>query len=374
MNQSTGTQAKQPAAPRDDAGASHTTTFSIPYARLLDPTGKPVGALPAFARDKDTVVGIYRAMVLTRQFDARAISLQRTGQLGTYPSSLGQEAVPCATARAMKTEDVFLGTYRETGAYLTRGVTLVELMRFWGGDERGLDWSGPRRDWPPSIPIASHVPHAAGVAYAMKFRKEPRVAVCMLGDGATSKGDFYEAINLAGVWQLPALFVVTNNGWAISVPVSQQTACRTLAQKAIAAGIPGEQVDGNDALAVYDAASRALERARSGKGPTLVEALTYRLSDHTTADDARRYRKEEEVSANWAFDPIARLRAYIGAQGWWTKEDEEALIAACKTKIEEAQKAYLALATPPVTDMFDSLYATLPSAMAAQRAAYKDHG
>jgi len=374
MNQSTGTQAKPPAAPRDDAGASHTTTFSVPYSRLLDPAGKPVGALPASAREKDIVIGIYRAMVLTRQFDARAISLQRTGQLGTYPSSLGQEAVSCATAKAMKTEDVFLGTYRETGAYLTRGVTLVELMRFWGGDERGLDWSGPRRDWPPSIPIASHVPHAAGVAYAMKFRKEPRAAVCMLGDGATSKGDFYEAINLAGVWQLPALFVVTNNGWAISLPVSQQTACQTLAQKAIAAGIPGEQVDGNDALAVYDAAARALERARTGKGPTLIEALTYRLSDHTTADDARRYRKEEEVSAHWAFDPIARLRAYIGAQGWWTKEDEEALIAECKAKIEEAQKAYLALAKPAVTEMFDSLYATLPSAMASQRAAYKDHG
>jgi len=373
MNQPTGTQAK-PKAALDVAGASHVTTFSIPYSRVLDPSGKPVGSLPAAGRDKNVVVAIYRAMVLTRQFDARAISLQRTGQLGTYPSSLGQEAVSVAITKAMKPEDVFLGTYRETGGYLTRGVTLTELMRFWGGDERGLDWAGPRRDFPPSIPIASHVPHAAGVASAMKIRKEPRVAVCTMGDGATSKGDFYEAINLAGVWQLPAVFVVINNGWAISVPVSHQTACGTLAQKAVAAGIPGEQVDGNDALAVFDAASRGIERARAGKGSTLIEALTYRLSDHTTADDARRYRKEEEVSAHWAFDPIARLRSYIGSAGWWTKEDEEALVAECKSMIEEAQKAYLALPKPGVTEMFDSLYATLPTALTSQRAAYKDHG
>ncbi len=350
-------------------------SFTIPYSRLLDPAGKPVGQLPAAARDKIVVVSIYRAMVLTRQFDARAISLQRTGQLGTYPSSLGQEAVSAATATAMEAEDVFLGTYRETGAYLARGVTLTELLRFWGGDERGLDWAGPRKDFPPSIPIASHAPHAAGVAAAMKLRKEPRAAVCMLGDGATSKGDFYEAINLAGVWKLPVLFVVTNNGWAISVPVARQTAAQTLAQKAIAAGMPGEQVDGNDALAVYEAVARALARARAGEGPMLIEALSYRLSDHTTADDARRYRTEAEVSANWAFDPVARLRAYIGAAGWWTKEDEEALIAECRAKIETAQQEYLALPKPAPTEMFDYLYATLPPVLAAQRAAFLDgHG
>jgi pyruvate dehydrogenase E1 component alpha subunit len=374
MDQPTRAQVKKAARPRDDAGGTPVATFSIPYSRVLDSAGKPVGPVPAFARDKDVVIAIYRTMVLTRQFDARAISLQRTGQLGTYPSSLGQEAVSTATAKAMKAEDVLLATYRDTGAYLTRGVTLTELLQFWGGDERGLDWAGPRRDFPPSIPIASHVPHAAGVAYAMKLRKEPRVAVCMLGDGATSKGDFYEAINLAGVWQLPAVFVVINNGWAISVPVGRQTACATLAQKAIAAGMPGEQVDGNDALAVHDAALRAVERARAGKGPALIEALTYRLADHTTADDARRYRSEEEVSKHWAFDPVARLRAYIGAAGWWTKEDEEALIAACRAQIEEAQKAYLALPKPAATEMFDNLYATLPPALAAQRAALKDHG
>jgi pyruvate dehydrogenase E1 component alpha subunit len=342
-------------------------SFSIRHRQYLDQAGKPVGELPAFARDRDLMVRVYRHMVLTRSFDAKAVSMQRTGQLGTFPSSLGQEAATVGLAAAMHADDVLLGTYREQGAQLWRGVTLLELFRYWGGNEAGTNYAVPRQDFPPSVPIATHALHAVGVATAMKLRKQTRCAVCVLGDGATSKGDFYEALNVAGVWNLPAVFVVINNGWAISVPLRKQTACETLAQKAIAGGFVGEQVDGNDIIAVRHAVAEAVERARSGKGPGLVEALTYRLSDHTTADDATRYRPDEEVSVAWAKDPVARLRNWLGAQGWWTKGDEEKLIAGVRADIEAAKDAYLVEPKEPASAMFDNLYERLPDAIAAQR-------
>src|SRR5579872_51618 len=205
--------------------------FNIPYRQYLDPAAELVGEPPDFARNPDVMTSLYRAMTLSRIFDAKAIALQRTGQLGTYPSSAGQEAIGVGYASAMQACDVMLTTYREQPAQLWRGVTLVELLRFWGGDERGSDFAVPREDFPVAVPIASQAPQAAGVAAAFKLRKEPRVAVCALGDGASSKGDFYESINLAGVWQLPVVFVVINNGWAISLPREKQTIAQTLAQK-----------------------------------------------------------------------------------------------------------------------------------------------
>ena len=223
-----------------------------------------------------------------------------------------------------------------------------------------------------TFPTACRSPPSArtppGVASAMRLRREKRVAVCCLGDGASSKGDFYEALNLAGVWRLPLVFVVSNNQWAISVPLSKQTACATLAQKAIAGGVPGVQVDGNDVLAVRQVMGRALARARRGDGPTLIEALTYRLGDHTTSDDARRYRPEAEVSAAWKRDPLPRLRQYMAGQGLWSTADEEGLIADCDAQVERAVAAYLATPPPPPTDMFDHLYAQLPPSLAGQRA------
>jgi pyruvate dehydrogenase E1 component alpha subunit len=350
--------------------------FDIRYRQFLDQQGKPTGDLPAFARDRDQMVKIYRCMVATRTFDARAVSLQRTGQLGTFPSSLGQEAAEVGLAAGMHDDDVLLGTYREQGAQLWRGVSLVELFRYWGGNESGTNYAVPRQDFPPSIPIATHALHAVGVATAMKLRKQKRCAVCVLGDGATSKGDFYEALNVAGVWNLPVVFVVNNNGWAISVPLGKQTACETLAQKAIAGGFEGEQVDGNDVIAVRHAVGEAVERARAGKGPSLVESLTYRLSDHTTADDATRYRRDEEVSAAWSKDPVARLRNWLGAQGWWTKEDEERLIAGVRNDIDAAKDQYLAETKEPASAMFDYLYEKLPDAIAAQHGWIEDdhHG
>ena len=348
--------------------------FEVRYRQFVDPAGRPVAEVPPFALDRGAMVALYRAMTLTRQFDAKAVSLQRTGQLGTFPSSLGQEASTVGLAAAMHADDVLLPTYREHGALLWRGVTFVEMFLSWSGDERGNAYSGPREDFPPAIPIATQATQAAGVASAMMLLGQKRCAVCVLGDGATSKGDFYEAMNLAGVWQLPVVFVANNNRWAISVPIESQTACETLAQKAIAGGFEGEQVDGNDVVAVRHAVGEAVERARAGGGPSLVETLTYRLSDHTTADDATRYRPDEEVSAAWPNDPLARVRAYIGDAGWWSKSDEESLITEAKETIERAVEAYLATPPQPPTAIFDSLYETLPASLFRQRAMVEGDG
>lgn len=343
--------------------------FEITLTRYLDEEGRPLGPLPDFAETTDNLIPLYRAMVLTRRFDAKAVALQRTGRMGTFASSLGQEAVSVGTAAAMTADDVLVPSYREAGAQLWRGTKMEELFLYWGGDERGSDYAGPREDFPVSIPVGSHGLHATGVAYAFKLRGQKRAAVCMHGDGATSKGDFYEAINFAGVWQVPAVFVVANNGWAISVPTERQTRAATIAQKGFAAGIEVMQVDGNDIIAMRDALGQALDRARNGGGPTLVEAITYRLTDHTTADDAGRYRPAEEVSENWKKDPIPRLRNYLVEAQAWDKAREEALLEEVNAEIEAAVAAYEATPPMPPTVMFDHLHAELPKAYQAQRAA-----
>lgn len=346
-----------------------TASFSIDYTRLIDPDGQPVAELPAFASDRSRLRALYRWMVLTRSFDARAVALQRTGRLGTYASSLGQEAVGVGVALAMNDSDVLLPSFREHGAQLVRGVSMRELLLYWGGDERGSDFAGPREDFPVSIPVGSHASHGAGVALAFRLRGENRAAVVALGDGAMSKGDVYEAMNVAGAWNLPVVFLVINNQWAISVPREQQTAAETLAQKAIAAGFEGCQVDGNDVIAVHEVASQALARIRNGGGATLIEAVTYRLADHTTVDDASRYRDDDVVSRHWQEEPIARLRQFLTERHGWSKGDEEALLEECSREVEQAAADYLAEPAAPATSIFDYLYAELPAALASQRAA-----
>jgi 2-oxoisovalerate dehydrogenase E1 component alpha subunit len=341
--------------------------FEVRRRGYLAADGTAQGRLPSFCSDTNVLISLYRGMVLTRTFDLKAVSLQRTGRLGTYAVSLGQEAVSVGIASAMREEDVVLPSYRDNGALLWRGTKMEEILLFWGGDERGNLSSGPAHDFPYCIPVGSQAPHAAGVAYAFKFRKEPRVAVCLFGDGATSKGDVWEAMNFAGVWRLPVVFVANNNQWAISVSLRMQTASETLAQKAIAAGFSGEQVDGNDVIAVRAAAEAAIDHARTGKGPVLIEAVTYRLSDHTTADDAARYRPPEEVQARWKEEPVARLRAYLVSQKAWGKSEEEALAAECQQRVETAVERYLAAAPRAPETMFDHLYAALPEAYVGQR-------
>jgi pyruvate dehydrogenase E1 component alpha subunit len=341
--------------------------FQIRRRAYLSADGKILAPPPKPAADASSLIPLYRGMVLLRSVDAKAVALQRTGRLGTYPVALGQEAVQIGTASAMRAEDVLFSTYRENGALMWRGVTIEEILNYWGGDERGSDFACSRHDFPLCIPVGSQAPHAAGAAYAFKLRRQNRVAVCMLGDGATSKGDVYEAMNFAGVQKLPLVFVINNNMWAISVPVRLQTGAATLAQKAIAAGMPGEQVDGNDIIAVRASVEEAIAMARSGMGPTLIEAVTYRLGDHTTADDARRYRPDEEVQARWKEDPIARLKKHLVDQGVWSKVDEERLVAECQQKIDEAVARYLALPPRRPASMFDHIYETLPASLEWQR-------
>jgi 2-oxoisovalerate dehydrogenase E1 component alpha subunit len=350
-----------------DEGLPVIARFEVRRRSYLAPDGTVLRPLPGFASDTATLLSLYRGMVLTRAFDLKAVSLQRTGRLGTYAVSLGQEAVSVGIASAMREEDVVLPSYRDNGTLLWRGTKMEEILLFWGGDERGNLSSGPAHDFPYCIPVGSQAPHAAGVAYAFKLRKEPRVAVCLFGDGATSKGDVWEAMNFAGVHKLPVVFVANNNQWAISVPLKLQTASETLAQKAIAAGFSGEQVDGNDVIAVRAAAEDAIAQARAGCGPRLIEAMTYRLSDHTTADDAARYRPPEEVQARWKEEPIARLRAYLVSQKAWGKAEEEQLAAECQKEIEAAVERYLAFGPRAPETMFDHLYAELPRTYASQR-------
>lgn len=325
--------------------------------------------LPPEAGEPDWVAKRYRALIRARSFDAKAIALQRTGRLGTYASALGQEAVALGAASAMRADDVLVPSFREHAAQLWRGVSMLELFLYWGGDERGSDFHGPREDFPIAVPVGSHAPHAAGVALAFRLRREKRVALCIFGDGATSKGDVAEALNFAGVWRLPAVFVINNNQWAISVPLNQQTAAETLAQKAIAAGMPGMQVDGNDLLAMHAAVATAITRACAGEGASLIEAVTYRLGDHTTSDDASRYRDDASVTPHWSEEPAIRLRKYLANLQRWTKEDEDRLLEETQTEVEKAAADYLATPPQAAAAIFDYTFATLPADLAAQRAA-----
>jgi len=348
---------------------SQVMTFTIDHTAFLDVQGKLLQPLPAALDDQGLLVELLKQMLLARSFDAKAIELQRTGQLGTYASCLGQEAVGVGVGHSMLTEDLLLPAFREHAAQLARGVHMTELFLYWGGDERGSDFAIPRQDFPVSITVGGHAPHAAGVALAFKLRDEPRVAVCMFGDGATSKGDVYEAMNLAGVWQLPVVFVVSNNQWAISTPRAEQSAAATLAQKAIAAGFRGEQVDGNDVIAVAHVVGEALAHARSGKGPRLVECLTYRLGDHTTVDDASRYRSDEEVSRAWHEEPLGRLRSFLTDSGTWNQKKEDDWLQRCSEEVDQAVDNYLNLPARAPETLFDCLFETLPPGLAAQQQA-----
>jgi 2-oxoisovalerate dehydrogenase E1 component alpha subunit len=348
--------------------------FSIGYQQLLDAEGCATGALPPFAADPQQMLDMYRMMVLCRQFDAKAINLQRTGKLGTYAPCTGHEATHVGVGAAMRTEDVLCPVYREYGTQLWRGVTLTEILTYWAGDERGTDFAVPREDFPWCVPIGSQSPHAAGVAMAFKIRRQPRCAVAYIGDGGTSQGAFHEAVNLAGAQQLPVVFVIVNNGWAISVPASAQTAARTFAQKGLGNGVPGVQVDGNDVIGVRQVMEEALTRARRGGGPMVVEALTYRLSDHTTADDASRYRSAAELEAAWKVEPLIRTRRFLEAQGWWSEAHEAALRTQCATRIDEAVQGYQNRTAVGTDHMFEHLFAYPPAQLTAQREIARRYG
>ncbi|MFA6303987.1 MAG: pyruvate dehydrogenase (acetyl-transferring) E1 component subunit alpha [Legionella sp.] len=342
--------------------------FAVTFTQYLNEQGELIGPIPEFATNHSALKELYRVMVLTRTFDKKAIALQRTGKMGTYAPINGQEAISAAIGHAMKPEDVFVPYYRDYAAQIQRGVAMSEILSYWGGDERGSDFSCKSEDLPICVPIASQCLHATGVAFAFKYREQARVALVCIGDGGTSEGDFYEALNVAGVWNLPVVFVINNNQWAISVPRDKQTATQTLAQKAIAAGFEGLQVDGNDVLATRQVIGDAIEKARAGKGPSLIEALSYRLSDHTTADDATRYQPESQVNDAKPKEPIARFKHFLVEQKLWTAKDEEELVIQCSQEVEQAVETYLNAKPQPVTSIFDYHYDQLPEYLVEQRA------
>jgi len=324
---------------------------------VLDSTGTLVNPLPEALTSRDQLVELYRNMVLTRVFDREAIKLQRTGALGTYPSCEGQEAIGAGVGVAMQESDVLVPYYRDIGTQIMRGTLLEEILLYWGGDERGSCYRQQAQDFPICVPIASQCCHAVGVAYAMKYRAENRAVVITCGDGATSKGDFYESINVAGVMGLPVVFVVNNNRWAISVPLEKQTAAPNLAIKACAAGIEGVRVDGNDPIAVYQVMSEALRNAREGGQSSLVEALTYRLGDHTTADDASRYREQRELEEARQLEPLIRFKAFMQSGYDWSDRDDEALFNDCERLVKESVAAYQATPGQASGEFFDYMFA-----------------
>ena len=310
----------------------------------------------------------YRWMTMVRLFDRRCVNLQRQGRIGTFAPLEGQEAAQVGSAMALSKGDWIFPTYREHGVQMVVGMPLNLILLYWMGRVEG--WRPPEglRLLPPSVPIATQLPHAAGAAWASKLKGERSVAVAYFGDGATSEGDFHEACNFAGVFRLPVIFFCQNNGYAISVPFSRQSATPTVAEKAAAYAFPGIRIDGNDVLAVYEAMVRAIERARSGEGPTLIEAVTYRHGAHTTADDPTRYRRQEELE-EWRQrrDPITRMRRFLMQRGLLDEERDNAIAEEARERVAAAVRAVEQMPKAAATDIFDYVYAERPWHLEEQR-------
>lgn len=309
---------------------------------------------------------IYEAMLFLRLVDKQIINLQRQGRCGTYVSVEGQEACQLGSGLALdkKTDWVF-PAFRELVISYVHGVPLEKIILYWMGNEWGSNYDANVA--PVSIPVGTHPLHAAGYAWGLKMQNKPGVTVSYFGDGATSTGDFYEAMNFAGIFKLPTIFFCQNNQWAISTPRAKQTAAKTLAQKAIAAEVTGVQVDGNDVFAVYKIMQDAVTRAREGKGATLIEAVTYRYGDHTTSDNALRYRPQEDVEKWRPLDPFLRLKKYMRAKNIWDEDFEKKIIADAEPKIRAAVEAAENTPPPSPEEMFDYLFEKPTPALKEQK-------
>ena len=320
------------------------------------------------ALDDQQVRQIYRQMWLLRTYDRKAVSLQRQGRFGTYAQMEGQEACMVASTLPLQPQDWMVASYRETGAMWMHGVPLTLLSLYWMGNELGSQMPEGVRVLPVSIPVGTHPLHAVGLAYAGTYRQDDSIAVTYFGDGATSEGDVHEAMNMAGVFQLPCIFVCQNNQYAISLPRHRQTASPTIAQKALAYGFPGILVDGNDIFAVYAVMQEAVERARRGHGASLIEAYTYRMGAHTTADDPTKYRDDAELQEWRGRDPLLRVQRYLQQRGQWSEAWEQQILEECTAEVEQAMAAAAAMPPPPPQDMFRYMYATMTPQLIEQEA------
>lgn len=335
--------------------------------KLAPPSGEGV------LTDEQAVFLLER-MIEARKLDDIAFTLQRSGRMYTYPQNRGQEAAALGSGFAMrKGTDWLVPCYRENAALFLHGLPMHLVFLHWMGDERGNLIPKGVNITPIAIPIGTQMLHATGMAWGFKQRKEDKVAITYFGDGATSEGDFHEAMNFATAFNLPVIFFCQNNQWAISVPREQQMNSETVAQKGIAYGATCVQVDGNDIYAVYKATYEARERARQGGGVTLIEAVTYRLGDHTTADDARRYRDEQEVESWKRKDPMIRLRNHLTAKGLWDDARQQQVEDRAKVMVNEVVKLSEGIEAPSTDEMFNSLYETIPEHLRLQRDTLRTH-
>ncbi len=345
----------------------------LPFLQILNAQGEVVNSdrLPKLSDEK--LRDIMHKMVFTRIWDDRAVKLTRQGRLGFYAPVAGQEGSMIGSETATDRQDFILPSYRDVPQAVWHGWPLYQAFHYSRGHQHGGAIPEGVNVLIPQIIIGAQIVQASGIAMAFKLRKERRAAVTYIGDGGTSQGDFYEGLNFAGAYRLPAVFIVQNNQFAISMPVSQQTAAARLADKAAAAGMPGVQVDGMDVLAVYAATSEALERARAGDGPTLIETVTFRFGPHTmSGDDPTRYRTKD-LETEWkAKDPLVRFRAYLEKKGLWNQSDEEAVIEEARTAVTDALAKADATPAMSVEGLIDSMFAQLPAKLAAQRAEYAD--
>jgi pyruvate dehydrogenase E1 component alpha subunit len=346
-----------------------TLSEKVEYLSILNEKGQLDKKLEPNISE-DVLLRLHRTMLLARKFDERLLNLQRQGRIGTFPPIKGQEAAQLGTIAHLRPGDWMVPAFRETAAEIWRGRSLESIIIYNNGFNEGVDIPPDSNDMPISVPVGSQILHAVGLGWAVKYRKKDDVAMTFFGDGATSQGDFHEGLNFAAVFQVPVVFVCQNNHWAISIPLSKQTRSKTLAQKAVAYGMPGIQVDGNDILAVYAAAQEAVERARSGGGPTLIECVTYRLMMHTTADDPKRYRTDEEVEQWRKRDPLIRFEKYLKEKGLLSEEKrnqvESEVLAAIQAAIDGAEKQMETLGDP--LEMFDNAYADIPPYLKEQKA------
>jgi 2-oxoisovalerate dehydrogenase E1 component alpha subunit len=337
---------------------------------LIDGTGNAVTtkATAGFTiPEPETLLGLYRQMVVARRFDIQVTALTRQGRLATYPSALGQEACEIAAVAALDPNDWLFPTYRDTIALLTRGVSPSEILAFFRGDwHTGFD-PNEHRVAPQATPLATQALHAVGLATAAKLKGDSTAALTFLGDGSTSEGDAHEAFNFAAVWQAPVVFVVQNNQYAISVPLAKQTHARTLADKAIGYGMPGYYVDGNDVAAMYAVISLAMQRARAGGGPTLIEGLTYRIEAHTNSDDPSRYRDNSETEHWRELDPVDRLEKYLTKSGILTPEIASDIAQAGEVLAAATRDAMNETPVIDPLELFDHVYVQTRPALIEQR-------
>jgi len=332
--------------------------FRVEYLQILDEEGnydEPL--MPKLPSEE--VKKIYEKLILLRVFDQKAFNMQRQGRLGTYIQYKGQEACQVGTSLPLEDQDFIFPMYRNSGLLIARKHPIVQVLQYWGGDERGLKSPQNVNNFPISIPVGTQTVHAVGAGWAAKLRGTKQVAVVYFGDGATSKGDFHEAMNFAGVYNAPVIFVCENNQFAISVPRPKQTHSETIAQKAIAYGFEGIQVDGMDIFAVYKAMKDAVDKARAGKGPTLIECFTYRLCDHSTSDDASRYRPKEEFEAWLKKDSIERLEKYMRKKGLLDDTYKQKVLTEAQDIVEKAVTEFEKLPAPDPKDIFRYVFAEM---------------